>query len=61
MIQTAYDQLKGIFHVVGGTHEVAEFKYLFRNHLDLNDLEFNSDLRTVLYLPLYSIYAIYLF
>lgn len=48
IIQTAYDRLKGIVDVVGGTRELARFKYLFRNHLGLKDLEFDQNLWTVL-------------
>ncbi|KAL9556093.1 hypothetical protein PS6_002497 [Mucor atramentarius] len=47
IIQTAYDRLEDIVHVVGGPNETARFNYLFRKHLGL-DLEFDQDLWTVL-------------
>ncbi|OAD05116.1 hypothetical protein MUCCIDRAFT_80206 [Mucor lusitanicus CBS 277.49] len=47
IIQTAYDRLKDIVHVVGGPNETARFNYLFREHLGL-DLEFDQELWTVL-------------
>lgn len=48
IIQTAYDRLKGIVDVVGGTRERARFNYLFREHLGLVDLQFDQKLWTVL-------------
>lgn len=48
IIQTAYDRLKGIVDVVGGTRERARFNYLFREHLGLLDLQFDQELWTVL-------------
>ncbi|KAK4519178.1 uncharacterized protein ATC70_009410 [Mucor velutinosus] len=47
IIQTAYDRLADIVHVVGGPNETARFNYLFRKHLGL-DLEFDQELWTIL-------------
>jgi hypothetical protein len=48
IIRSAFDRVEDIVNVVGGPNEQARFKYLFRKHLGLQDLEFDPELWTIL-------------
>ncbi|CAO3664539.1 unnamed protein product [Rhizopus stolonifer] len=48
MITSAYERLKEIVQVVGGSNEQMRFKYLFRNALSFPDLAFDPELWTIL-------------